>query len=143
MNPPLQSALASRTRQPAGHPDRPYGPPDAFPAQSRRRLLRADLLTVIAWASVAGAVALWLADGGASEFSSPAGSFTAAGIVAGLAGMDLVLLMLLLAARIPIIDAAVGHDRALEFHRKLGKPALYLLLAHGVLVAVGTAWPRA
>jgi hypothetical protein len=25
----------------------------------------------------------------------------------------------------------VGHDRALDFHRKLGKPSLYLLLAHG------------
>ena len=66
-----------------------------------------------------------------------AGSFTAVGIVAGLAGMDLVLLMLLLAARIPFIDRTVGHDRALEFHRKLGKPALYLLLAHGLLIAVG------
>ncbi|MFD0758451.1 ferric reductase-like transmembrane domain-containing protein [Arthrobacter ulcerisalmonis] len=31
----------------------------------------------------------------------------------------------------------MGHDRALEFHRKLGKPALYLLLAHGVLIAAG------
>ena len=108
-----------------------------FKRQSRRRLLQADLLTVLAWASVAGAVALWLADGGATGFSTLSGSFTAMGITAGLAGMDLVLLMLLLAARIPLIDAAVGHDRALEFHRKLGKPALYLLLAHGVLLASG------
>ena len=57
--------------------------------------------------------------------------------MAGLAGMDLVLLMLLLVARIPFIDNTVGHDRALEFHRKLGKPALYLLLAHGTLIAIG------
>jgi predicted ferric reductase len=95
------------------------------------------LLTVLAWSSVAGAVALWLADGGAAGFSSLAGSFTAAGIVSGLAGMDLILLMLLLAARIPLIDTTVGHDRALEFHRKLGKPALYLLLAHGIMIALG------
>ena len=100
-------------------------------------MFRADLLTVLAWASVALAVALWLADGGAAGFSTLAGSFTALGIVAGLAGMDLVLLMLLLAARIPLIDGAVGHDRALEFHRKLGKPSLYLLLAHGILIAIG------
>ena len=92
---------------------------------------------MLAWASVAVAVALWLADGGAAGFSTPAGSFTALGIVAGLAGMDLVLLMLLLAARIPLIDGTVGHDRALEFHRKLGKPSLYLLLAHGILIAIG------
>jgi predicted ferric reductase len=100
-------------------------------------MLWVDLLAVVAWASVAAAVALWLADGGAAGISSPASAFTAVGIVAGLAGMDLVLLMLLLAARIPFVDRTIGHDRALEFHRKLGKPSLYLLLAHGLLVAVG------
>jgi hypothetical protein len=93
------------------------GAVNPFRGQHRRRLLRADLLTVLFWASLAGAVALWLADGGIAGFSTPAGSFTALGIVAGLAGMDLVLLMLLLAARIPLIDHTVGHDRALGFHR--------------------------
>jgi predicted ferric reductase len=82
-------------------------------------------------------VALWLADGGATVINSPASAFTALGIVAGLAGMDLVLLMLLLAARIPFVDRTIGHDRVLEFHRMLGKPSLYLLLAHGLLIAVG------
>ncbi len=73
----------------------------------------------------------------ASSIGTVGDAVTAAGIVAGLVGMDLVLVMLLLAARIPLIDATVGHDRALEFHRRLGKPSLYLLLAHGVLVAIG------
>lgn len=108
-----------------------------FNAQHRRRRVRGDVLTVIAWASVAAAVALWLADGGATVISSAASAFTALGIVAGLAGMDLVLLMLLLSARIPLVDRTIGHDRALEFHRKLGKPSLYLLLAHGLLIAIG------
>jgi predicted ferric reductase len=130
MNTPQQMALPAVTR-------RSPGAVSPFRGQSRRRLLRADLLTVLAWASVAGAVSLWLADGGATGFATPAGSLTAIGIVAGLAGMDLVLLMLLLAARLPVIDRAVGHDRALEYHRKLGKPALYLLLAHGVLLVAG------
>jgi predicted ferric reductase len=120
-----------------GVPCRSPGAANPFRGQHRRRMLTADLLTVLFWASLATAVALWLADGGAAGFSTLAGSFTALGIVAGLAGMDLVLLMLLLAARIPLIDRTVGHDRALEFHRKLGKPALYLLLAHGVLIATG------
>ncbi|WP_427128737.1 ferredoxin reductase family protein [Pseudarthrobacter sp. S9] len=124
------------TARPAA-PRRSSGVANPFRGQHRRRLLTADLLTVLFWTSLAGAVALWLADGGAAGFSTLAGSFTALGIVAGLAGMDLVLLMLLLAARIPMIDRTVGHDRALEFHRKLGKPALYLLLAHGVLIAIG------
>lgn len=130
MNTPTQSVL-----QPAARPAPAAGNP--FAGQHRRRLFKADLLTVIAWASVAAAIALWLADGGAAGITNVAGAFTAAGIVAGLAGMDLVLLMLLLAARLPVIDSAVGHDRALEFHRKLGKPSLYLLLAHGILIATG------
>jgi predicted ferric reductase len=108
-----------------------------FAGQHRRRLLRSDALTVTAWSSIAASIALWLADGGLTAASSPAAAVTVLGIVAGLTGMDLVLLMLLLAARIPFIDGAVGHDRALEFHRKLGKPSLYLLLAHGLLIAVG------
>ncbi|XAS63962.1 ferredoxin reductase family protein [Micrococcaceae bacterium Sec5.8] len=128
----MNSLLRTTVRDPA----RP-APVERFRGQSRRRLVRADLLTVLAWASVAAAIALWLADGGATGFSTLAGTFTALGIVAGLAGMDLVLLMLLLAARLPVIDNAVGHDRALEFHRKLGKPSLYLLLAHGILIAAG------
>lgn len=128
MNTSAQAALPPAVRGAAGNP---------FKGQDRRRMIQADLLTVIAWASLAGAVALWLADGGASGFSSVARAITALGIVAGLAGMDLVLLMLLLAANLPVIDGAVGHDRALEFHRKLGKPCLYLLLAHGALLATG------
>ncbi|MDQ0032237.1 ferredoxin reductase family protein [Arthrobacter bambusae] len=108
-----------------------------FAAQHRRRMFRADMLTVALWASLAAALSLWLADGGASSVGNPTQAVTAVGILAGLAGMDLVIVMLLLAARLPFVDGAVGHDRALEFHRKLGKPALYLLLAHGLLLATG------
>ncbi|MCD4852665.1 ferredoxin reductase family protein [Arthrobacter sp. AK01] len=121
-------ATASRKRPPAVERFRP---------QARRRLARADLLGAVGWLSGVAAVALWLADGGASGFSSFAGTMTALGIVAGLIGMDLVLLMLLLAARIPVVDNAIGHDRALEIHKSLGKPALYLLLAHGLFLAIG------
>src|SRR6476620_1998843 len=71
-----------------------------FAALHRRRLLRADALTVAAWGSLAASLSLWLADGGMAAVSTVAAGVTAVGIVAGLAGMDLVLLMLLLAARI-------------------------------------------
>ncbi|HKU30087.1 MAG TPA: ferredoxin reductase family protein [Arthrobacter sp.] len=100
-------------------------------------MFRTDMLTVALWVSLAAAFSLWLADGGFSTISNPTQAITAVGILAGLTGMDLVLLMLLLAARLPFVDGAVGHDRALEFHRKLGKPALYLLLAHGIFIAIG------
>ncbi|CAN5239025.1 ferric reductase-like transmembrane domain-containing protein [soil metagenome] len=89
------------------------------------------------WASAAAAVALFLAYGGASQFGTLADAITSVGIVAGLVGTDLILVMLVLAARMPVIDRTVGHDRAIAVHRSLGKPALYLLLAHGALLLTG------
>ncbi|WP_028267658.1 ferredoxin reductase family protein [Arthrobacter sp. MA-N2] len=140
----MNSQLLASPGQRAGTPPSPHrGDPrhnptkGKFAAQHRRRMFRADLLTVALWASLAAALALWLADGGVSSVGNATQAVTAVGILAGLAGMDLVILMLLLAARLPFVDGAVGHDRALEFHRKLGKPALYLLLAHGLLLATG------
>lgn len=107
--------------------------------RGRRRLLGADLLTVAAWGSAAAAVALYLADGAAGQFGTVPQALTAIGVIAGLIGTDLVLVMLLLAARLPWIDRAIGHDRAMAVHGSLGKPALYLLLAHGLFILLGYA----
>lgn len=102
-----------------------------------RRARRADLLVVALWASGAAAAALFLASGGAAQFGTAAATVTSLGIIAGLIGTDFILVMLVLAARVPIIDRTIGHDRAIALHRTLGKPALYLLLAHAVLLLVG------
>ncbi|WP_440711515.1 ferredoxin reductase family protein [Herbiconiux sp. YIM B11900] len=99
----------------------------------------ADLMVALVWASVAWAIALWLAHGGLGTVTDPASGLTAAGIVTGLVGTDLILVMLVLAARIPAIDRVVGQDRAMALHRRLGKPALYLILVHGALLTVGYA----
>lgn len=106
-------------------------------ARFRRRSLKADLLIAACWASVAAALALFLASGGMTGFTSAAAIVTNFGIIAGLVGTDLVLVMLVLAARLPLIDRVVGHDRAMATHRSMGKPALYLLLGHGVLLLTG------
>ena len=105
--------------------------------QYRRRIRRSDFLITALWSSGAAAAALFLSVGGAAQFGSPAEAVTSIGIVAGLIGSDFVLVMLVLAARVPFIDRTIGHDRAIAVHRQLGKPALYLLLAHGVLLLVG------
>lgn len=105
--------------------------------QFARRARRADLLVMLLWASGAAAAALYLASGGASQLTSPAGIVTGLGIVAGLIGTDFILVMLVLAARIPLLDRTIGHDRAVATHRRLGKPALYLILAHAALLLVG------
>ncbi|MBT2503176.1 ferric reductase-like transmembrane domain-containing protein [Curtobacterium sp. ISL-83] len=109
-----------------------------FRSRQRRRRGAADLLAILAWASAAMAVTLWLVSG-TVDLSGVGQVVTAAGIVAGLIGTDLILVMLVLAARIPVIDRLVGHDAAMVQHGKLGKPSLYLLLAHGALLIVGYA----
>lgn len=111
-------------------------PADDRADRRRRRVRRADFLIVLAWTSAAVAAGLFLGTG-TMDLSSAAGTVTALGIFAGLVGSDLVLVMLILAARVPLIDRAVGHDRALAAHRQLGKPALYLLLGHALLLTVG------
>ena len=119
--------------------------PQGFPPLPRvdhrrtyaRRARRADLLVMALWTSGAVAASLFLFSGGAAQFSSPAEVVTSLGIIAGLIGTDFILVMLVLAARVPLIDRTIGHDRAIATHRRLGKPALYLLLGHGALLLIG------
>lgn len=102
------------------------------------RVRRADTLAVIVYLSVAIALALFVADGGIQKyFTSWSQVPTGLGIVAGLVGSDLMLVMLLLSARLPLIDRTFGHDKALAIHRKLGKPVFYLIIAHMMLLLVG------
>ena len=122
---------------------RPVGPGRSREAapdrrqQYRRRARIADILVTSLWGSGAAAAALFLATGGAAKFGTIADAVTSTGIIAGLIGTDFILVMIVLAARIPIIDRTVGHDRAIAVHRSLGKPALYLLLGHALLLLTG------
>lgn len=114
----------------------------AVPASRRRRTAarrrRADGLLALAWASAAVALGLYPASG-TVDLSTPGAVLTALGIGTGLVGTDLVLVMLVLAARIPAVDRIIGHDQAMAAHKRIGKPAFYLLLAHGALLTLGYA----
>lgn len=128
----------TQTRQ--SSPDvltRARGPRPNRRRQYRRRALIADLLVGTLWASGAAAILLFLASGGASMFTTISGTFTGIGITSGLVGTDFILVMLVLAARVPVLDRVIGHDRAIALHRSLGKPAIYLLLAHAALLLIG------
>jgi predicted ferric reductase len=141
------------TVRPTRRPQRPSGdgalrgrPAPAEPlvsaARRRRRAGRlrnavTDLLGILAWVSAAVAVTLWLVSPGSHTVAGIGGWLTDAGIVAGLVATDLVLVMLVLAARVPLIDRTFGQDNAIAVHRSLGKPVLYLLLAHGALLTLG------
>lgn len=122
-------------------PRPPAATPEAAGRRNRRAYRRrsavADLLTVSVWASAAAAAALYLASPGAHDLTSAASVVTGIGIVAGLVATDLVLVMILLAARVPLVDRVFGQDRAIAVHRSLGKPVLYLILVHGLLITIG------
>ncbi len=134
---PVTTRTAALSLPLDGAADRRGATPTDRRRQFARRAAVADLLVALLWASGAAAAALFLAAGGAAQFGTPAEAVTSVGIIAGLVGTDFVLVMLILAARIPLLDHTIGHDRAMAVHRSLGKPALYLLLAHGALLLTG------
>jgi predicted ferric reductase len=103
----------------------------------RRRHAAASALTTLVWASGAFAAILFLTSAGSAPFGTIGAAVSSIGILAGLVGTDFILVMLVLAARVPFIDRTIGHDRAIAVHRSLGKPALYLLLGHGALLLTG------
>jgi len=105
-------------------------------ARGRRRRAARHILTGAVWTPAAIAVLLW-ATSGAATLTGHGRVVIVLGIIAGLVGTDLILVMLILAARVPAIDRVVGHDAAMALHGRLGKPALYLLLAHAGLLIVG------
>ena len=96
-----------------------------------------DLVEAFAWASVVAVVSMFLIDGGAKDVmvatdlnSTLTAASAAVGRLTALVGTDLLLIHMLLIARVPWIDRLYGLDKSTEAHKKLGKPILYLILAH-------------
>ncbi len=61
------------------------------------------------------------------------------GRLAGLVATYVMLVTVLLVARLPVVERAIGQDRLLGWHRRLGPWPLGLLVAHGVLITGGYA----
>jgi predicted ferric reductase len=73
------------------------------------------------------------------SLSAPGGLAILLGNVTAMAGTYLLLVMVLLAARIPELERVVGQDRMLRWHRRLSSAPLILLGAHMVLTTLGFA----
>ncbi len=98
-----------------------------------------DFVEVLAWVSVIIVLATFLIDGGIKSIVDVSSAFGAVGRVTALVGTDLLLIHMLLIARIPWIDRLYGLDKSTETHKKLGKPILYLIIAHFVASVVNYA----
>ena len=92
-------------------------------------------------ASLAVVVALW-AGGGITASGSWADGLTSLGRLTGLLAADLLLVQVLLMARIPVVERAVGQDRLARWHRLAGGTSVTLMVAHIGLISWGDAAGR-
>lgn len=81
---------------------------------------------------------MWWVDVPAGASTTPAALATTLGELTGLAGAYLVCAQVLLIARIPWFERAVGLDRLVPWHRWLGTTVILLVLAHVALMVAGT-----
>jgi predicted ferric reductase len=82
---------------------------------------------------------LWWRGGGLTDVQRLGGLLTSGGRLAGLTGAYLILVQVLLLARIPALERAVGFERLTIWHRVNGRVALGLLVAHAGLITAGYA----
>src|SRR4051794_17638263 len=106
---------------------------------ARRRPLVVDLLAGAAGLGLGIPVGLAVTAESAGSLSAPGGIATALGRLTGLLAAYAMVVVVLLVARVPALERAIGQDRLVAWHRKLGPWPLYLLLAHAVLITAGYA----
>jgi predicted ferric reductase len=69
--------------------------------------------------------------------ATPANAFTSLGELSGMVGAFLVCAQVLLIARVPWFERAVGLDRLVSWHRSLGASVLFLVVAHVLFLVIG------
>ena len=115
----------------------------AVPQTARRaprpRPWAVDLLAAASGLGLGATLALGIAAETSGSLLASGGLLTFAGRLTGLVGAYAMLIAVLLAARIPALERALGQDRLVRLHRRLAPWALGLIAAHGVLLAGGYA----
>lgn len=96
-------------------------------------------LRIIFYGLAAVIAALWLKDGGVTGVHDAGSLLISAGRLTGLFGAYLLLLQVLLLARLPFLQWALGFDTLLRRHRLNGKVSLLLILAHVSTITAGYA----
>ncbi|MGO4301899.1 ferredoxin reductase family protein [Leifsonia sp. RAF41] len=113
-------ARRARTRTRTAHP------------RSGSRAVRAAL--VIGTVIVLG---MWWLTVPAGFAATPANALTSIGELSGMVGGYLVCAQVLLIARVPWFENAVGLDRLVSWHRSLGASVLFLIVAHVLFLVFG------
>jgi len=97
----------------------------------------ADALAALAGLGFGVTLALVITGETRGSLSAPGGWFIAGGRLAGFTGAYLLLVMVVLIARLPWLERAVGQDRLVRWHRRIGPWVLWLITAHVVLITLG------
>jgi ferredoxin-NADP reductase len=106
---------------------------------ARQRPVVVDVLAAAAGIGLGITIGLAVSAESAGSLTAPGGIATALGRLTGLLAAYAMVAVVLLVARIPPLERAIGQDRLVAWHRRLGPWPLYLLLAHAVLITVGYA----
>src|SRR5205085_11975331 len=122
------------------------GATDGYVRQPARRRLPApgrpmvvNVLGALAGLGFGVTVALGVAAESAGSLRAPGGLATAAGRLTGLTAAYAMVVVVALVSRFGPLERAVGQDRLVRWHRRLGPWPLYLLVLHGSLITVGYA----
>jgi ferredoxin-NADP reductase len=106
---------------------------------ARRRPLLVSALAALAGIGLGITIALGISAESAGSLSAPGGLATAIGRMTGLLAAYAMVIVVLLVARIPPLERAIGQDRLVAWHRRLGPWPLYLLIGHAVFITAGYA----
>jgi predicted ferric reductase len=125
----------------------PHRPDPVVAPQPRRRRRQpapqrpqvVAILGALAGLGLGITVALGVSAESAGSLSAPGGIATAIGRITGLLAAYAMVVVVLLVARVPPLERAIGQDRLVAWHRRLGPWPLYLLAGHAVFITVGYA----
>jgi predicted ferric reductase len=105
----------------------------------KRASLRLDAAATITGLGLGFTLAVLVSTLSVDDVNGPYPIITTISRVAALSGSYLALVGLMMVARIPWIERAVGHDRLVLWHRKSAPYSLFLILSHVLLVVLGYA----
>lgn len=91
---------------------------------------RQDLVELAGWASTVAVTVMFILNGGLQNLVDLTSWLGAIGRLTALVATNLLLIDILLISRVGWLERIYGHDRLTVAHKKLGKPILYLVLAH-------------
>ena len=94
----------------------------------------ADTFAGVAGVGLGVTLALVITGETRGSLAAPGGWLIAGGRLAGFLGAYLLLVMVVLISRLPWLERAVGQDRLVRWHRRIGPWPLWLITAHVVLI---------